>query len=190
MTTQHKIIFSGPEGAGKTTAIGKVSDIPPVITDVRAGTSEEELKDTTTVALDYGVLRLGAGERVHLYGTPGQDRFDFMWEILSEGAIGLILLVTNRRRDPVGDLRFFLDAFRPLILRTQLAVGVTGVDVNPEPGLPAYRRALEAAGLSVPMFEVDARRREDVATLIQAMLLSEDPGLAGGADGQLRASAR
>lgn len=169
-------------GAGKTTAITEVSDIPPVVTDVPAGLGVDELKDTTTVAMDYGVLRLGEGERVHLYGTPGQERFDFMWEILAEGAIGLVLLVTNRRHDPVGDLRFFLGAFRPLIDSTQLAVGVTGVDVAPEPGLTAYRRALEAVGLSTPVFEVDARRRDDVAMLIQAMLLSEDPGLAGGTD--------
>jgi uncharacterized protein len=180
--TQHKLIFSGPVGAGKTTAISAISDIPPVMTDVRADAEANSEKRTTTVAMDYGLLRLGEDERVHLYGTPGQERFDFMWEILSEGAIGIVLLVTSRRQDPVGDLRFFLDAFRPLIERTQLAVGVTGVDVIPEPGLGAFRRTLAAAGLSVPLFEIDARRRQDVAMLIQALLLSEDPGLAGGTD--------
>lgn len=180
--TQHKLIFFGPVGAGKTTAIGVLSDIPPVVTDVRADAEPALDKRTTTIAMDYGILRLGEDERVHLYGTPGQERFDFMWEILSEGAIGVVLLVTSRRRDPVGDLRFFLDAFKPLIERTQLAVGVTGVDITPGPGLAAFRRALAATGLSVPVFEIDARRRQDVAMLIQALLLSEDPGLAGGTD--------
>jgi signal recognition particle receptor subunit beta len=179
---QHKLIFSGPVGAGKTTAITAISDIPPVVTDVRADAESDPDKRTTTVAMDYGVLRLGEEERVHLYGTPGQERFDFMWEILSEGAIGIVLLMTTRRQDPVGDLRFFLDAFRPLIERTQLAVGVTGVDVMPEPGLPAFQRALAAAGMSAPLFEIDARRRHEVAMLIQALLLSEDPALAGGTD--------
>jgi signal recognition particle receptor subunit beta len=160
-----------------------------VVTDVRAGVSADGPGETTTVAMDYGVLRLGAGERVHLYGTPGQERFDFMWEILAEGAIGLVLLVTTRRPDPVSDLRFFLGAFRPLIARTRLAIGVTGVDEALGPGMPAYRRALEALGLAVPMFELDARRREDVALLVQALLLSGDPYLAGAADPLTRAPA-
>jgi uncharacterized protein len=180
--TQHKLIFSGPVGAGKSTAISSISDISPVVTDVRAEAEAGELKETTTIAMDYGILRLGNDERIHLYGTPGQQRFDFMWEILSEGAIGLILLVTNRRPDPVGDLKHFLEAFRPLIMRTQLAVGVTGVDVAPEPGLASYRRTLAANGLSVPLFQVDARRRDDVVMLVQAMVLSEDPALVGGTD--------
>lgn len=173
----HKLIFSGPVGAGKTTAIAAVSDIPPVVTDVRATDEIAQVKESTTVAMDYGVLNLDSGERVHLYGTPGQERFDFMWEILSEGAIGLVLLVTNTRPDPLQDLRFFLDAFAPLISSTRLAVGVTGLDVERRPTLSDHRQVLLERGLRHPVFEVDARRRQDVAMLIQALLLSEDPGI-------------
>lgn len=175
----YKIIFSGPVGAGKTTAIGAVSDVPPVVTDVRATDEIAEVKESTTVAMDYGVLNLDSGERVHLYGTPGQERFDFMWEILSEGAIGLVLLVANTRPDPLQDLRFFLDAFAPLISSTRLAVGVTGMDVDRQPSLSEHRRVLVERGLRHPVFEVDARRRQDIAMLIQALLLSEDPGIVG-----------
>ena len=176
----HKIVFSGPVGAGKTTAIAAVSDIPPVVTDVRASDETADFKDATTVAMDYGVLNLDSGERVHLYGTPGQERFDFMWEILSEGALGLVLLVSNRRPAPLRDLGFFLDAFGPLIRRTRLAVGVTGTDVSRDPSLAEHRRLLLDRGLRHPVFEVDARRPQDVATLIQALLLSHDPGLVAG----------
>ena len=175
--SQYKIVFSGPVGAGKTTAIGAVSDIPPVVTDVQASDEVAQMKDATTVAMDYGVLDLDSGERVHLFGTPGQERFDFMWEILSEGALGLLLLVTNTRPDPLRDLGFFLDAFDPLIRSTRLAVGVTGMDLRRDPPLAEHRRVLLERGLRHPVFEVDARRREDVATLIKALLLSEDPGL-------------
>ena len=66
--TQYKIIFSGPVGAGKSTAICTLSDIPPVATDVAASDDTRLLKATTTVALDYGVLKLQGGGRVHLYG--------------------------------------------------------------------------------------------------------------------------
>jgi signal recognition particle receptor subunit beta len=173
----HKLIVSGPVGAGKTTAIAAVSDIPPVVTDVRATDEIAQVKESTTVAMDYGVLNLDSGERVHLYGTPGQERFDFMWEILSEGAIGLVLLVTNTRPDPLQDLGFFLDAFGSLISSTRLAVGVTGMDVEREPALSEHRQVLLERGLRHPVSEVDARRRTDVAKLIQSLLLTEDPGM-------------
>ena len=67
-------------------------------------------KGHTTVAMDYGVIRLDEDTKVHLYGTPGQERFNFMWEILSKGSMGLILLLDNTRANPLKDLTFFLDA--------------------------------------------------------------------------------
>ncbi|HET9656379.1 MAG TPA: ATP/GTP-binding protein [Kineosporiaceae bacterium] len=176
----HKIIFAGPVGAGKTTAIGAVSDIDPVVTDVRASDETAQLKESTTVAMDYGALDLDSGERVHLYGTPGQERFDFMWEILSEGALGLVLLISNSRPEPLADLEFFLRAFDPLIRSTRLAVGVTSMDLVREPPLADHRRVLLDAGLRHPVFEVDARRRQDVSMLIQALLLADDPRLGTG----------
>lgn len=176
--TYHKLIFTGPVGAGKTTAIAAISDRPPVTTDVLASDETADVKPTTTVAMDYGVLELGAGERVHLYGTPGQERFDFMWEILAEGAIGVVLLITNTRPEPLADLDLFVRAFRPLIDRSQLAVGITGLDVRHRPPLPDYHRALAGYGLNPPLFEVDARRPRDVSLLVQALLLAVDPALA------------
>jgi signal recognition particle receptor subunit beta len=101
-----------------------------------------------------------------------------MWEIL--GALGLVLLVTNSRPDPLRDLRFFLDAFNPLISSTRLAVGVTGMDLNRAPSLQEHRQVLLERGLRHPVFEVDARRAQDVRTLIQALLLSQDLGIVNG----------
>jgi uncharacterized protein len=123
------------------------------------------------------VLDLGDGDRVHLYGTPGQERFDFMWQILSDGAIGLVLLICNDHPDPLTDLRFFLQAFRPFISQTHLVVGITRMDRRREPTLTDYRHVLAERGLHVPLFEVDARRSSDVSLLIQALLLSVDPRL-------------
>ena len=95
----HKIIFTGPVGAGKTTAINALSDIPTVRTDAAATDMAATRKKETTVALDYGVMAVSPSERIHLYGTPGQQRFDFMWDILTEGGIGLVLLLDNSRAD-------------------------------------------------------------------------------------------
>nr|WP_305908301.1 ATP/GTP-binding protein [Methylomarinum sp. Ch1-1]MDP4521123.1 ATP/GTP-binding protein [Methylomarinum sp. Ch1-1] len=106
--SQYKIIFTGPVGAGKTTAINSISDVPPVKTDAVASDMTKSRKSATTVAMDYGVMNLDGGEKIHLYGTPGQERFDFMWDILTTGGIGLVLLLDNSRLDPFQDMKFFL----------------------------------------------------------------------------------
>lgn len=174
--SQHKIIFSGPVGAGKTTAIATISDIPPVKTEKIATDETRQVKPNTTVAMDYGVIHLG-DERVHLYGTPGQERFDFMWDILSQGAIGLVLLISNVRPDPFADLRLFLDSFKPFAKDMRMVIGLTQFDRRPTPSIEDYQRELLKIGLKVPVFEIDARSRPDVSLLIQALLLCVDPGL-------------
>lgn len=174
---QYKLLFTGPVGAGKTTAIAALSDEPPIRTDELASDMTRKLKAETTVALDYGVMRLPGGEKLHLYGTPGQERFDFMWEILATGSVGLILLISNDRPHPFQDLDFFLQRFKPFIGSTAVAIGVTRMDLKPDPSLAEYHRRLAELGVRAPLFEVDARSRVDVSLLVQALLFTLDPGL-------------
>ena len=101
MAQVYKLVFAGPVGAGKTTAIQTLSDIEVVSTDAYASDEVRLLKKTTTVAMDYGLMKLASGDQVRLYGTPGQQRFDFMWEILSENALGLVLMLKASAPDPV-----------------------------------------------------------------------------------------
>lgn len=175
----NKIIFSGTVGAGKSTAIAALSDIPPVATEAVATDETSQLKKTTTVAMDYGVLNLPDGEKVMLYGTPGQERFNFMWEILSEGGIGLVLLINNANPDPLADLQGYLTAFKDFISKTAVTVGVTHMDRAEAPGLDAYRAHLASLGHPTPpaVFRVDARSRDDVAMLVKALLYTLNPGL-------------
>ena len=176
MTVQHyKVLFTGPVGAGKTTAIRSISDGLPMMTDVRATDETRDRKPQTTVAMDYGVIRLGRSEVVHLYGTPGQERFDFMWEILQEGALGLVLLVDNARPDPLGDMGRFLDAYDTFIRTTGVVVGITRTDLAPTPRRAAYVEVLARRGLRCPVFEVDAREHRDVSLLLQSLLYCLDP---------------
>ena len=111
--TEHVILFTGPMGAGKTTAIQSLSDVPVVHTE--ADNTERHIADkpTTTVALDYGEITLGADEKVRLYGTPGQRRFDFMWAILRERARGMVLLINNDATDPIDLVAVLLVPLRP-----------------------------------------------------------------------------
>lgn len=176
MSMVHKIIFTGPVGSGKTTAINVISDIPTVRTESMATDMTREQKPETTVAMDYGRINLPNNAAIHLYGTPGQERFDFMWDILIEGGIGLVLLVNNNRPNPIQDLRFFVSAFKEFIQRTALVVGVTHSDVKPRPSTEDYQRELSSLDLhGVPVFEVDARERRDIVLLIESLLCSIDP---------------
>lgn len=175
--SQFKIIFTGPVGAGKTTAIESISDVPPVKTDAAASDMTKNRKSSTTVAMDYGIMNLAGGEKIHLYGTPGQERFDFMWDILTTGGIGLILLLDNTRTDPFQDMKFFLDSFQEFIKKTNVAIGVTQMDLSAKPAINDYHTQLQGMGLKPPVFSVDARVKNDVSLLVQSLLYSLDPEL-------------
>lgn len=94
-----RIVVTGSVGAGKTSLIRTISEIDVVDTDKRATDEMSELKANTTVALDFGRLTISPNQSLHLYGTPGQTRFDFMWDILIKKAHAYILLVDAHRPD-------------------------------------------------------------------------------------------
>ena len=133
MREDNKIIFTGPVGVGKTTAISALSDIPIISTDAQASDMTLNRKGHTTVAMDYGVLKLDENTKIHLYGTPGQERFDFMWDILTTGGLGLILMLDNTRPNPKKDLHFFLHAFKEFIVDVPVVIGVSKTDVQAQP---------------------------------------------------------
>lgn len=175
---ENKIIFAGPVGSGKTTSISSVSDIMVVGTEAKASDEVQERKANTTVAMDYGVLNLDGGMKVHLYGTPGQDRFSFMWEILSEGAMGFVILIDSARPDPMNDLETYIKAFGKSIAKSgdAVVIGVTRTELNPQSNLlEQFHERLAKLKLNIPVFEVDGRQREDVKQLLLALLSLIDP---------------
>lgn len=177
--TQHKkIIFTGPVGAGKTTAIQSMSDIPIISTNEDASDMTKQRKSQTTVAMDYGQIKIGDKERIHLYGTPGQERFSFMWDILTKGALGLVLLLDNSRDNPQQDLKFYTQAFNDFINKGELVVGITRIDDISKPDINNYRDWISDLNIQAPVFSIDARERQDVSSLIQALLYTIDPGVA------------
>ncbi len=165
-----KIIFTGPVGAGKTTAISAISDTPPISTDVDTSGEERKLKDSTTVAMDYSYIEMDDGTKVHLYGTPGQSRFDFMWKILTKGGLGLVLLINNDHPDPIKQMEFYLDSFSDFINETGVVIGVTRTSINDHANIEDYQEKLFERNQIFPVFEVDSRCEDDIKILIQALL--------------------
>jgi signal recognition particle receptor subunit beta len=171
---EHVILFTGPMGAGKTTAIQSLSDIEVVRTE--ANNSERHLVDkaTTTVALDYGEIGLDREDKVRLYGIPGQRRFSFMWGILKKRAKGMILLVNSDAPDPIGQMVEFLDEFRELYDRGGVVVGISRSDIVAGPTLAAFSDALEQTnpGLVIPVFTVDPRDHDQMQDVLLALVVN------------------
>ena len=106
-----KMVVTGPFSAGKTQFISAVSEIDVVSTERRISSAAEQIKETTTVAMDFGRITVGPDLVLYLFGTPGQRRFDFMWEILSEGMLGFIVIVDSTRPETFREAKRILETF-------------------------------------------------------------------------------
>jgi len=105
-------VVTGPFNAGKTEFIRSVSEIDVVSTDKKISREQEKIKNTTTVAMDFGRITVDETLVLYLFGTPGQRRFDFMWDILSEGMLGFIVMVDSTRPETFREARSILETFR------------------------------------------------------------------------------
>jgi signal recognition particle receptor subunit beta len=156
-------------GAGKTTAISAVSGIKMVKTE--AANTDRALfnKATTTVGFDYGEVGLDGGHVLRLYGTPGQERFSFLWKIVARGAIGVIILVDNSRPDPFQDLALYLDNFKQFVAIGGVVIAVGRTESHQWPSVSDYCAYLEARDLMLPVFAVDVRQSEDVLMVLDVL---------------------
>lgn len=171
MNEIYKIVFMGAPGSGKTTCIASLSDVPPVSTDVPCTDDLKAMKGTTTVALDYGELRLdGDNGRLLLYGLPGQSRFSYMFDVVRTGLFGAILLVDASSQDAISGLSETLETYRDDLKTIPIVVAINKSD-GPAHALGLRcQRELHTHGLVAPVMTLDARRREDVVQVFEVLL--------------------
>lgn len=167
----HKIVFMGAPGSGKTTCIRALSEIDPVSTDVPCTDELRDLKETTTVALDYGELQLDGEARVLLYGLPGQERFSYMFEVVRAGLLGAIVLVDATSHDAVEELSRILGFHGGELRKMPFIVALNKSEQAADAIAEHCREVVREHRLMAPVMTVDARRREDIAHLIELLLV-------------------
>lgn len=165
---EFKILFTGPMGAGKTTAISAISDHEAVSTDVVNTDLAQCNKELTTAALDYGQILLPDNSCVRLYGTPGQERFRFMWPILLNNAAGVIVLLNGEHPELLEHLEHYVDAFGAG--KVPMVVGVGRLPPEDHTRLESLAMRLEDRGIALPIFDADVRQQDDVLLLVDALL--------------------
>jgi uncharacterized protein len=167
-----KIVISGGFGVGKTTAIGALSEIEPLTTEAAMTTAamgvdnpgQVQQKTTTTVALDFGRVTIESSIVLYMFGTPGQDRFGYMWNDITEGALGGLVLVDTGR---IADCFVALDYFENIGL--PFVVAVNQFQGRHNLALEQVRAAINVDA-DVPVVAVDARNRESMKRLVLTLL--------------------
>ncbi len=165
---QFKILFLGPVSSGKTTALRSLCGDTMVNTEARPSDEVLNLKGETTVALDYGSLSFGDDKKLHVYGAPGQERFAFMLDILSQGCLGLVLLI-NVAELKEGGLEETLSLYEKHLQKAPYVIGFTHADKISQEELTEHKSTLLNI-LNEDALIIDPREPREVASLVEYII--------------------
>lgn len=165
-----KMVITGPFSAGKTEFIQSVSEIDVVSTERKISSDAERVKEDTTVAMDFGRITVDDDLVLYLFGTPGQRRFDFMWEILSEGMLGFIVLVDSVRPETFREAKHILEVFKSYA-STPYVVAANKQDL-PDAWSPEDVRIALKIEKNVKVLGCVARDKETVKEVLLELLYS------------------
>jgi len=164
------IVVTGPFNSGKTELIRSVSEIDVVSTEKKVTSEAERVKESTTVAMDFGRITVDDDLVLFLFGTPGQKRFDFMWEILSEGMLGFIVMIDSTRPETFREARSILETFRAYA-PTPYIVAANKQDLPDAWELDDIRLALRLDP-KIKILACTAKKKSSVKTVLLELLYS------------------
>jgi len=171
MQTQTvKIVVTGPFNSGKTELIRSVSEIDVVSTEKKVSSEREMVKESTTVAMDFGRITVDDDLVLFLFGTPGQKRFDFMWEILSEGMLGFIVMIDSTRPETFKEARSILETFHAYA-PTPYLVAANKQDLPDAWDIDDIRLALRL-DKNIKILSCIAKKKSSVKTVLLELLYS------------------
>lgn len=173
---EHKIVVLGSMGCGKSTLVRAIAAGAVINTDVHNSDRQGADKASTTVAMDYADIDLPNGDRLRLYGTPGQQRFDFLWPILLQGASGVVLLLDATRETVADELAAYLAVLRQHAAQVPAVIGVSRLDLAPQFDLEACAAHTGQQGRWLPVVPVDARDREQGLCLMDVLMSEMEAG--------------
>ncbi len=165
-----KMVVTGPFSAGKTEFISTISEIEVVSTERNITSDPREARQGTTVAMDFGRITVDESLVLYLFGTPGQRRFDFMWEILSEGMLGFVVVVDSVRPETFREARTILDVFQSYA-NVSYVVAANKQD-KPDAWSPEDLRIALKIDKDVKILPCIATERESVKSVLLELLNS------------------
>ena len=169
-----RLVITGPVGAGKSSFVRSISDSEVVNTDSPATDETARFKPNITVAFDFGQRQLDSSTMLHLYGTPGQSRFDFMWDILIKHAHAYILLVPSHLPSEFQNAKLILD-FMQQRTRIPMVIGVTHQDclhARSAVGIAIALGLLDRKDKTIPIIDINATNRRSIEKSIVSVFSS------------------
>jgi len=165
-----KMVITGPLSSGKTEFIRSISEIEVVATERDITSPAEQVKDQTTVAMDFGRITVDDDLVLYLFGTPGQRRFDFMWEILAEGMLGFVVMVDSSKPETFREAKSILETFRAYA-PTPYVVAANKQD-HPDAWSPEDLRIALRIEEGVKLLPCVAKDKESVKNVLLELLYS------------------